>query len=290
MNKFKKTVILVVVFAIAIIINYFSSNKDINIITDFQIHYLDVGQADSSIVFLPDGKTMLIDGGNQDDGRFIANYIHKNGRKNIDYLIATHPHEDHIGGLKNIVDNFDVVDIYMPRVSYNSTIYYDLLSAIDFKGYKIHSAKKGVVIAETAEYKIEILSPTQDEYKDINHYSVILKLTYKDNSFLFTGDAEVVNEAQLSGDISADVLKIGHHGSDTSSSEKFLKEVNPKLAIISVGKDNNYGHPDEKVLERLNKLNITTLRTDLIGTIIIKSDGVNITYEGENNWKYILIE
>lgn len=283
MKKFKRKVILLVVFAIAIIISYFPSNEDINIITDFQIHYLDVGQADSSVVFLPDGKTMLIDGGNQDDGRFISSYIRKNGRNNIDYLIATHPHEDHIGGLQNIVENFDIADIYMPRVSYNSTIYYELLSAIDSKGYKIHSAKNGVIIAETDEYKIEILSPTQDEYKDINHYSVILKLTYKDNSFLFTGDAEVVNENQLSGDISADVLKVGHHGSDTSSSKKFLKEVNPKLAIISVGKDNNYGHPDDKVLERLNKLNITTLRTDLIGTIIIKSDGVNITYEGDND-------
>ena len=125
MKKFKRKVILLVVFAIAIIISYSPSNEDINIITDFQIHYLDVGQADSSVVFLPDGKTMLIDGGNQDDGRFISSYIRKNGRNNIDYLIATHPHEDHIGGLQNIVENFDIADIYMPRVSYNSTIYYD---------------------------------------------------------------------------------------------------------------------------------------------------------------------
>ena len=287
MKKIQSLIILIVVILISVIANYFPFKEQINIIKDFQIHFLDVGQADAAIVFLPDGKTMLIDGGNQEDGKYICDYIRKNGRKKIDYLVATHPHEDHIGGLTKIVNNYEIFDIYMPKVAYNSSIYADLLNAIDSKNYKIHNAKIGTVIAETDEYKAEILSPIDDEYNDINHYSVILKLTYKETDYLFTGDAEIINENQLEGDISADVLKVGHHGSSTSTSKKFLKRVNPTLAVISVGKDNNYGHPDDSVLKRLNSLNIDVVRTDISGTIIVKSDGINITYEGEYKWKYM---
>ena len=115
----------------------------------------------------------------------------------------------------------------------------------------------------------------------MNHYSIIMKLTYKDTSYLFTGDAETINEKELSGDISADVLKVGHHGSDTSSSLNFIKRANPKLAVISVGKDNSYGHPHQKILSRYQSLDIPVMRTDLDGVIIVKSDGTNITYSGE---------
>ena len=280
-NSIKSLLILAVVFIIAFIINHGTAMfNPVEKIDGFEIHYLDVGQADATAVFLPDGKTMLIDGGNSGDGVIIKKHLKRYGIKRIDYIVSTHPHEDHIGGLSYVINSFDIGEIYMPKVSYDSAIYTQLLETISSYGYTINSAKKGVCITENDEYKAEILSPIRDEYDDMNHYSVIMKLTYKDTSYLFTGDAEVVNEKDLSGDISADVLKVGHHGSDTSSSEDFLDRVNPEIAVIHVGKNNSYNHPHNVVIERLNERNIKILRTDMDGTIIIKSDGVNITYEG----------
>ncbi len=282
-NKTIKSItILIAVFVISFIVNHINS---INIlphkIDGFEIHYIDVGQADATAVFLPDGKTMLIDGGNDNDGDKIAKYFNKYGINRIDYLIATHPHEDHIGGLSTIVETFDIGNIYMPKVSYDSTAYTNLLETIDSKGLLIISAKKGVVVANTDEYYAEILSPVRERYNEMNYYSVVLKLTYKNTTYLFTGDAEIINENELEGDISADVLKVGHHGSDTSSSEAFLNKVNPKIAVIHVGKDNSYSHPHDVVLNRLEERKVTTLRTDINGTVIIRSNGDDITYKGE---------
>lgn len=285
----KSLVILAVVFVIAFIINHGTAIfNSVEKIDGFEIHYIDVGQADATAIFLPDGKTMLIDGGNSNDGNIIKKHLSKYGIRRIDYIVATHPHEDHIGGLSYVINNFDIGEIYMPKVSYDSAIYTQLLETISSYGYTINTAKKGVCIAENDEYKAEILSPMRDEYDEMNHYSVIMKLTYKNTSYLFTGDAEIINEKELVGDISADVLKVGHHGSDTSSAEEFLDRVNPKIAVIHVGKNNSYNHPHDVVIKRLTERNIKILRTDTEGTIKIKSDGTNITYEGARKWFFIL--
>lgn len=277
----KSLVILAVVFVIAFIINHGTGILNpVEKIDGFEIHYIDVGQADATAIFLPDGKTMLIDGGNSSDGGIIKKHLSKYGISRIDYIVATHPHEDHIGGLSYVINNFDIGEIYMPKVSYDSAVYTQLLETINSYGYTINTAKKGVCIAENDEYKAEILSPVRDEYDDMNHYSIIMKLSYKNTSYLFTGDAESINEKELSGDIAADVLKVGHHGSDTSSTEEFLDRVAPDIAVIHVGKDNSYNHPHDVVIKRLQKRNIKILRTDTDGTIKIKSDGTNITYEG----------
>lgn len=283
-NKLQKLIILAFVFLIAIVINSNIFNTEhVEKIDGFEIHFIDVGQGDATAVFLPDGKTMLIDGGDSSSGKTVEKHYKKYGFDKIDYLVATHPHEDHIGGLDVIVNKFEIGEIFMPKVYYDSSVYNNLLQTIDTKGYNIKTARKGVIIAQNDEYIIEILSPELDFYDSINHYSVILKLTYKNTSYLFTGDAEKENEMTLKGDISANLLKVGHHGSDTSTSKSFLNKVNPEIAVIHVGENNSYNHPHDEVLDRLKSKNITVLRTDTNGTIIVKSDGETITYEGENN-------
>lgn len=277
-------IILLIILLLAFLINFdFTLPLATEKIEGFQIHYIDVGQADATAIFFPNGKTMLIDGGNSDDGIIIKNHFKRYGIEKIDYLIATHPHEDHIGGLSYVIDNFTIGEIFMPKVTYDSSVYTELLDKICNLGYTINTAKKGICITESEDYIAEILSPVRSSYDDINHYSVILKITYKNTAFLFTGDAESINENELNGNISADVLKVGHHGSDTSSTEAFLDKVNPDIAVIHVGKDNSYNHPHDIVLKRLKNRNVKILRTDIDGTVIIKSDGDNVTYKGENN-------
>lgn len=240
-------------------------------------HYLDVGQGDSIFIELPDKKTMLIDAGESKCSGSIITYIKNLGYKKIDYLVATHPHADHIGGMKAVVNAFDIGKIYMPDVVSTTKTYENLLLAISDKGNKITKAKAGMNISSSDSLSIDIVAPVSDSYKDMNDYSVIIKIKYFNNAFLYTGDAEALSESQITADIKADVLKVGHHGSSSSTSQKFLDKVSPSYAVISVGEGNDYGHPHKETLDRLNKKNIKIFRTDLNGTVVITSDGNNIT-------------
>lgn len=245
-----------------------------------KVHFIDVGQGDSTFIQLADGKTILIDGGNKADASIITNYLHSLNILSIDYLIATHPHEDHIGSLPVIIKDFNIGSIYMPKASANTKIFENLLLSIKTKGYKINTAAAGVKIIDTKDIKLIILAPNSEEYKDLNNYSVVAKLTYKDTSFLFTGDAEDVSEKEMlkqNVDLKADVIKIGHHGGRTSSTKDFLEEVAPKYAVISVGSDNDYGHPHKETMERLGSLNLKIFRTDEQGTIVVSSDGIKLS-------------
>ena len=245
-----------------------------------KVYFIDVGQGDSTFIQLADGKTILIDGGNKADATVIINYLHSLNISSIDYLIATHPHEDHIGSLPAIIKDFNIGNIYMPKASANTKIFENLLLSIKEKGYKINTAAAGVKIIDTKDLKLTILAPNSTEYKDVNNYSVVAKLIYKDTSFLFTGDAEDVSEKEMlkqNDDLKADVIKIGHHGGRTSSTKDFLEEVAPKYAVISVGKDNDYGHPHKETMERLSSLNLKIFRTDEQGTIIVSSDGTTLS-------------
>ena len=241
------------------------------------VHFIDVGQGDSIFIILPDGKTMLIDGGNPENGKMLEEYIKANSNGALDYLVATHPHADHIGGLADVIKEIGADNFYMPKITANTLIFENMLTEIKNIGGSITAAKAGVVIDKNDKYSIEIIAPKSDTYKSLNDYSAVIMLTYGNRRFLFTGDAEKVSENEIiadkKADIKADVLKVGHHGSKTSTSAAFLSRVNPSVSVISVGKDNTYDHPSEAVTARLKLYGSEVFRTDILGTIKAYSDG-----------------
>jgi competence protein ComEC len=237
------------------------------------VHYIDVGQADSILIQV-NNKNMLIDAGNRGDEDVITEYLQKQGVKKLDYVIATHPHEDHIGSMSEIIKKFPITEFYAPKKTNTTKTFENMINALS--GKKIITAKAGVNLNLGDNVKAELLAPISDSYEDLNNYSAVLKLTYGDNKFLFMGDAEklVENEILAAGsDVSADVIKLGHHGSSTSSSKEFLDKVSPEIAIICVGKDNDYGHPHRETLAELKKRSLTVYRTDIEGTVVLQSDG-----------------
>lgn len=246
-----------------------------------EVHFIDVGQGDSSLIMFPDGKTALIDGGGRSASDKVVSYLREQGVDKIDYLIATHPHEDHIGGLPNVVDSFDIGKVYMPNHTANTKIFESLLNSIKSKGLKITSAKGHMDIMNEGDIEFSILAPLSDSYEDTNDYSIVNKLSYGDIAILFTGDIEKSseNELQDSGyDLSADVLKIPHHGSSSSSSDEFLEAVSPSYGVIQLGEDNTYGHPHVETLNRLEKHGVEILRNDRLGDIKLVSDGKEVSF------------
>lgn len=246
------------------------------------IHYLDLGQADSILLELPNNEIMLIDAGNNSDGQKLVNYLREQGIDTIDYLIGTHPHADHIGGLDDVIENFVIGRIYMPEVIHTTKTFEDVLLAVQRKGKKITPARTEVSIIDDPVLQIYFLSPISNNYKDLNHYSAVVKVDFLDKSFLFTGDAEKINEEEMIEKygvrLKSHILKVGHHDSNTSTSEEFIEKVVPDYAVISVGKDNSYGHPSALVIQRLQNHGVKIYRTDLQGTIIARSDGQQILF------------
>lgn len=252
--------------------------------TELTVHYIDVGQGDATLVELPGGKTLLIDAGDNGKEQQLLSYLDSAGVERIDYLVGTHPHADHIGGMLEVVKTYPIGEIFMPKVSHTANTYIDLLSAIQEKGLGITTARQGKVLFSENGAKAEFLAPCSDSYSDLNNYSAVLRLTYKDTAFLFTGDAEVLSEKEIlqSGkDVSADVLKVGHHGSSGSNSSAFLDAVSPSFAIISCGAGNSYGHPHTETLEKLENANVQVFRTDEMGTILVETDGRDIGVHGK---------
>lgn len=238
-----------------------------------KIHFIDVGQGDSIFIELPNNTTMLIDAGETPKGQVVANYIKVLGYSKINYLIGTHHHTDHIGGLAYIINNFSIESIYMPKAVSSSKTYENLLNTISEKSLKIKNAKAGVNVFSNNNLKIDIIAPNSDSYSDLNNFSVVIKITYGNSNFIFMGDAEIKSENEIMTNVSADVIKIGHHGSDTSSGQSFVNKVKAKYAIITVGNNNKYNHPYQTIIERWTNIGATIYRTDLNGNIVVKSDG-----------------
>jgi beta-lactamase superfamily II metal-dependent hydrolase len=292
--KIKKIIIFILTLLLAVVLAYFSFDTVTQVEqpdkTKLNVHFIDVGQADCMLITTLDDKTMLIDAGNNADGDDVVNYIKKQGIDTIDVLIGTHPHEDHIGGMDDVIKNFNIGKFYMPRAANNTKTFEDVLDAAQEKGLKITAGKAGMNIGLSDSVNAEILAPNSETYKDLNNYSIVVKLTYKQDSFLFMGDAEKQSENEILDkgyDISTDVLKIGHHGSSTSTSENFLKAVSPNDTVICVGKGNDYGHPHKETMKLLKDYGLTVYRTDECGTIIATSDGSGITFNVKpGDYKY----
>lgn len=281
------SVISLLIVAVLAVFGYFGSkeskNKTLHLQTEgtVVVHFLDVGQGDSEFIQLPGGKCMLIDAGTAEYGAVIADRISEMGYTKIDYLIATHPHADHIGGMKEIVECFDIGEIYMPRAETNTKTYENLLLAVSDKGYSINTAKAGKVMFSENDVTAEFLAPGSAAYEDLNNYSAVVKMQYGSNSFLFMGDAEELSEQEIlnkysNEELKADVLKVGHHGSDTSSSTAFINAVSPEYAVIEVGKGNKYNHPHYETMNKLSESGAEILRTDSQGNIYVISDKNNI--------------
>ena len=246
------------------------------------ITYLDVGQADA-ILIQNEGHNMLIDAGNNEDGPLLVQYFKEQNMTKFDYLIATHPHEDHIGGMDDIIKNFDIEKIYMPNVTTTTKTFLDVLNAMEEKNmtFDVPNIGQNFALGHTL---FQVMYTGSDK-KNLNNSSIILKANFKNTSYLFTGDAtSEVEKKILSKDIKATVLKVGHHGSKYSTTTEFLNKVNPKYAIISVGKNNSYNHPNQITIDKLTKKNIEIHRTDQEGSIFLKSDGktINITSKQTN--------
>ena len=246
------------------------------------VHFLDVGQGDSEFVQLPNGKTLLIDAGEAEYGERVVADLKALGVTRLDYVVATHPHADHIGGLPKVLASFPVGAVYLSNAVTTTAAYKNFLAAVKSSGAPAYVVRAGAsLFTDEGGASAAVLAPNSDSYDDYNNYSVVIRLSYKSNAFLFTGDAEALSEKEIGANVQADVLKVGHHGSSSSTSAAFLKKVAPKYAVIEVGAGNDYGHPTQQTLQRLAGVGAAVYRTDLNGTVTMVCDGTNISVSTE---------
>ena len=253
--------------------------------TELEVHVIDVGNADSILV-RNKGVNLLIDAGERDDGEKVVAYLEDHGVQKLDYVIATHADADHIGGMKTVIQNMEIgtfIMAFMPEGYTPTTSTYEgMLTALADKGLKVTSAKVGNQYP-LGDARVDIMGPAED-FEEKNNQSVVCKVTFGGRKFLFMGDAEREAENALLDagvDLSADVLKAGHHGSNTSTTAKLLEAVNPTYAVLTCGLDNSYGHPHAEVVERLKEAGVTVYRSDVNGTVVITTDGDALHFQTE---------
>lgn len=282
-KKQQQKLITIIAIIIAFISFIFKDNESMSlkeqsvnneVTSDLKIYFFDVGQADSILISNQD-TNVLIDAGNNEDGPKLVTYLQSLNIDNLEYVIGTHPHEDHIGGLDDIINNFNVENVLLPDAYTTTKTFEDVLDAVENKNLEITIPKIGdKYILDDLNFEVIY---TGSDTSDLNNTSIVLKMLYKNTSYLFTGDATSTSEkTMLNKNIDVDVLKVGHHGSKYSTTESFLKKVTPKYAIISVAKENSYGHPSSETLQRLENNNIKVYSTSELGTILLTSDGENI--------------
>lgn len=251
--------------------------------SSLQVHFIDVGQADSSLLIC-DGHAMLIDGGNAADSSLIYSYLKAQNINKLDFIVCTHAHEDHVGGLSGALSYAAADKALSPVKTYSSDPFSNFVNALEKQGKVITVPKAGGTFT-LGSANVEVLAP-QDTYSDVNNSSIVLRISHGKSSFLFMGDAELESENDIldsGSSVKSTVIKVGHHGSESSSSYRLLYEAQASYAVISCGKNNQYGHPDEAVMSRLRDAEIKVYRTDMQGTIICTSDGSNLSFTTERN-------
>ncbi len=253
---------------------------------DLYVHFIDVGQGDC-VYITANGQNMLIDCGEASESDKVISYLNKQGVSRLDYVVATHPHSDHMGGMSEIILNYEIGEVIMPYLDDSdipATRYFEkFLDACSAKGLYITDAQAGRKIT-IGEASAEIIAPLGSGYANLNNYSIGIILRHGNNDFLFTGDAETLAEEEMirSGKLEhVKVYKAGHHGSSTSSSEDFMRIISPDYAVIMCGAGNSYGHPHDEVVERLSVYVKQIFRTDLDGSIVFESDGLNLQVRTE---------
>lgn len=306
--KNKKLIYLIIILSIAVIASvgssmgwwgdlsedpgntlgdYSQSGENADKSNEFSIHFVDVGQGDCTLVMCG-GQSLLIDAGENGHETEVLNYLRSMNVDKLDYIIATHQHSDHIGGIPEVLEEYEADNIIMPRLTKEQTptnsTYKAFLTALQNSDAKIISAKPGSVY-QLGNAEFEILGPVTDDCDDINSMSAVTRITYGENSFLVTGDAEKDEELEIienGSNLDCDVLRVGHHGSTTSSCKDFLDAVTPEICVVSCGANNDYGHPHDKVMKRIANYTDEVYRTDICGCIVMTSDGENIGISYEN--------
>ncbi len=263
-------------------------NEPANSYSDsFEVHFIDVGQGDCILVKC-DEKTLLIDAGENGHEEKVATYLRSQGVDTLDFILCSHQHSDHMGGLPETIAEFGVETVIMPRLTEKQTptnkTYKAFLSALKESGASVKAAVPGNKYT-LGSAEIEILGPVSDDTDDLNNMSAVMMLTYEDKKFLFAGDAEKEEELEIletGRDLHCNVLKVGHHGSKTSSSSDFLSAVSPEICVIQCGIDNDYGHPHKQTLDRLKKYSDEIYRTDICGDIVITCENgeLSVNYGG----------
>ncbi len=247
------------------------------------VRFLDVGQADCALLECG-GKFMLIDGGNVSDSSKVVSFLEKQGVQELELVICSHAHEDHVGGLPGVLAVYPTKAVWAPTKTYSSDCFDDFLHYTDQQGLSITLPQPGTEFS-LGSTRVTVLGPVTS-YAETNNTSLVLLVQFGNNRFLFTGDMEKDAETDLleaGADVRADVLKVGHHGSDTSTGYRFLYEAAPQYAVISVGEGNSYDHPHEEPLSRLSDAGVAVYRTDQLGSITCVSDGNTVTFSWEKS-------
>jgi len=287
-NK-KAQLIVVIVFAIIAVVSFYFNKEKVEpgvlqANGNIEISYLDVGQGDSAYIRVNDFD-ILIDAGPRSDSDKLMKQLEEKNIDDFEMVIATHPHEDHIGGMSKVFEKYEVENFYMPKTTHNTKTFENMIKAVTNEGLKPKVIKEGTTIELGEGARIDVYSPMHDSYDNLNDYSPIMKLTFGNNKFIFTGDAEAESEKEVldkyADKLKGDVIKFGHHGSSTSSSTEFIKAISPKYGIISCGVDNSYGHPHRETVNLIKEQNIKAYRTDTQGQITLTSDGNNISIKTE---------